>query len=133
MTPFGEALRRLRAERGVTQRQMAEAIGVSPAYLSALEHGNRSEPSWEFVQRVIGYFNIIWDEAEELQMLAGLSRPKVTIDTSGLEPKATELANKLAAVIRQLDVETLEQIEALIDASQLAPKAETDGQEESDG
>jgi DNA-binding XRE family transcriptional regulator len=74
--PFRPGVRRLRAERGITQRQMAKAIGVSPAYLSALEHGNRSEPSWEFVQRVIGYFNIIWDEAEELQMLAGLSRPR---------------------------------------------------------
>ncbi len=136
MTPFGEAIRRLRAERGVTQRQMAAAIGVSPAYLSALEHGNRSEPSWEFVQRVIGYFNIIWDEAEELQMLAGLSRPKVTIDTSGLAPKATELANKLAAAIGQLDVATLEQIEALIDAGRDARGAEgepkTKGQHGSD-
>lgn len=115
MTPFGEAIRRLRAERGVTQRQMASAIGVSPAYLSALEHGNRSEPSWEFVQRVIGYFNIIWDEAEELQMLAGLSRPKVVIDTSGLTPKATEVANKLATAIGRLDATTLQEIEALID------------------
>lgn len=124
MTPFGEAIRRLRAERGVTQRQMAKAIGVSPAYLSALEHGNRSEPSWEFVQRVIGYFNIIWDEAEELQMLAGLSRPKVMINTSGLTPKATEVANKLAAAIGCLDTPTLEQIEELIDGNGLAREAE---------
>ena len=126
MTPFGEAIRRLRAERGVTQRQMAKALGVSPAYLSALEHGNRSEPSWEFVQRVIGYFNIIWDEAEELQMLAGLSRPKVVINTSGLTPKATEVANKLATAIGRLDAPTLEEIEALIDRGNLAPGSEAD-------
>ena len=125
MTPFGEAIRRLRAERGVTQRQMASAIGVSPAYLSALEHGNRSEPSWEFVHRVIGYFNIIWDEAEELQKLAGLSRPKVVIDTSGLTPKATEVANKLATAIGRLDAPTLQEIEALIDRGNLAPETET--------
>lgn len=124
MTPFGQAVRRLRAERGVTQRQMAKAVGVSPAYLSALEHGNRSEPSWEFVQRVIGYFNIIWDEAEELQRLGGLSRPKVTIDTSGLSPKATEIANRLAASIERLDAATLDEIGRLIDAA--GPSAETD-------
>lgn len=124
MTPFGEAIRRLRAERGITQRQMASALGVSPAYLSALEHGNRSEPSWEFVQRVIGYFNIIWDEAEELQMLAGLSRPKVVIDTSGLTPKATEVANKLATAIGRLDGPTLQEIEALIDRGNLAGESE---------
>jgi transcriptional regulator with XRE-family HTH domain len=115
MTPFGEAIRKMRAERGITQREMAKALGVSPAYLSALEHGKRSEPSWEFVQRVIGYFNIIWDEAEELQMLAGLSRPKVTIDTSGLTTKATAVANKLAVAIDRLDATTLERLEALID------------------
>lgn len=125
MTPFGEAIRRLRAERGVTQRQMAKAIGVSPAYLSALEHGNRSEPSWEFVQRVIGYFNIIWDEAEELQMLAGLSRPRVVIDTSGLTPKATEVANKLAAAIGRLDDPTLQQIAALIDRGSVGGESTT--------
>ena len=117
MTPFGQAVRRLRAERGVTQRQMASALGVSPAYLSALEHGNRSEPSWEFIQRVIGYFNIIWDEAEELQALGGLSRPKVTIDTAGLTPKATEVANRLAAAIGRLDGSALEEISRLIDES----------------
>ena len=117
MTPFGEAVRRLRGERGVTQRQMAKALGVSPAYLSALEHGNRSEPSWEFIQRVIGYFNIIWDEAEELQMLGGLSRPKVTIDTSGLSPKATEIANRLAAAIDRLDQAALEDIGKVLEAS----------------
>jgi transcriptional regulator with XRE-family HTH domain len=115
VTPFGQAIRKLRAERGVTQRQMARDIGVSPAYLSALEHGRRSEPSWEFIQRVIGYFNIIWDEAEELQMLGGLSRPKVTIDTSGLSPKATEIANRLATAIARLEPQTLEEIGKLIE------------------
>jgi len=124
MTPFGEALRRLRAERGVTQRQMAIAMGVSPAYLSALEHGKRSEPSWEFIQRAIGYFNIIWDEAEELQMLGSLSRPKVTIDTSGLAPKATEIANRLATVIARLDEPTLEEIGNLIDRAKLAASSQ---------
>lgn len=115
MTPFGEAVRKLRAQRGVTQREMARALGVSPAYLSALEHGRRSEPSWEFIQRVIGYFNIIWDDAEELQLLGSLSRPKVTIDTSGLSARATEVANRLASSIARLDNETLEAIAGLID------------------
>lgn len=123
MTPFGQAVRRLRAERGVTQRQMARAIGVSPAYLSALEHGKRSEPSWEFIQRVIGFFNIIWDDAEELQMLGGLSRPKVMIDTSGLTPKATEIANRLANAISRLDAATLDEIGRLINVVEPAKEA----------
>ena len=107
MTPFGDAVRDLRAKRGVTQKQMAEAIGVSPAYLSALEHGKRGRPTWFMVQRIIAFFNVIWDEAEELQRLAELSDPKISIDTGGLEPEATELANVLAAKISGLSRESL--------------------------
>ena len=107
MTPFGARLRALRRERGVSQKQMAEAIGVSAAYLSALEHGRRGVPSWPMVQKVIGFFNVIWDDAEELQQLAELSDPKVVVDTSGLSPDATRLANLLASRIDQLDDETI--------------------------
>ena len=39
MTPFGRRMREMRHERGVTLTQMAEQIGVSAAYLSALEIG----------------------------------------------------------------------------------------------
>lgn len=66
MTPFAEAVRMLRERKGVTQKEMAAAIGVSPAYLSALEHGKRGRPSFDLLQRIAGYFNIIWDEAEDL-------------------------------------------------------------------
>ncbi len=82
--PFGKRLRDLREERNVTQKEMAAALRVSPAYLSALEHGRRGQPTWDMLQRIITYFNIIWDEAEELQNLAAVSHPRVVIDTSGL-------------------------------------------------
>jgi transcriptional regulator with XRE-family HTH domain len=110
MTPFGQKVRDLRRERGIPQKAMAQALGVSPAYLSALEHGHRGQPSWAFVQKVIGFFNIIWDEAEELENLAWRSRPRVVVDTSGLSPEATELANLLAASIRDLEPNSVRQL-----------------------
>jgi len=102
LTPFGKKLRDLRAERAVTLKEMASALGVSSAYLSALEHGRRGRPTWAMVQRIIGYFNVIWDDAEELQELAALSDPRVVVDTAGLSPEATELANRLARDIARL-------------------------------
>ena len=117
MTPFGARLRTLRAERGVTLKEMAEALGVSASYLSALEHGRRGAPTWMMVQRIITFFNIIWDEAEDLQRLAALSHPRVVIDTAGLEPEATELANRLAADIRRLHPDDLRDIAARIEAA----------------
>ncbi len=100
MTPFGDALRRW--ERGVSQKEMAAAIGVSPAYLSALEHGKRGLPNFDFLQRVAGYFNIIWDEAEELFSVAGRSDPRVVIDTSGMKPEYRTFANDLSKLIASL-------------------------------
>lgn len=114
MTPFGEAVRKLRSERGISQRQMAREIGVSPAYLSALEHGHRSKPSWQFVQRVIGYFNVIWDDAEELMESAGLSDPKININTSGLQTDATEVANLMAKHIKDLQSDDFTAIKNII-------------------
>ena len=114
MTPLGERIRALRRERGVSQKEMAAAVGVSAAYLSALEHGRRSAPTWTLIQKIIGYFNIIWDDAEELQRLAEMSHPRVMLDTSGLTPAATELANLLAENIVRLDEADLLQLTASI-------------------
>ena len=114
MTPFGARLRELRQARGMTMASMAEAIGVSPAYLSALEHGKRGRPTWGLLQRIIGHLNIIWDEAEELERLADLSHPRVTIDTEGLSPLATELANRLSERIGEMDDALLEKLIGLI-------------------
>ena len=107
MTPLGARMRELREARGVTLKQMAAALNVSSAYLSALEHGRRGKPTWILLQRIIHYFNVIWDEAEELQRLAELSDPKVTIETGGLPPEATELANRLARDIGRLSADDL--------------------------
>lgn len=103
MTPLGEKLRALRAARGATLAEMAAAVGVSAAYLSALEHGKRGVPRAVFLELINGYFNLGWDDAEELRRLAAISDPRVVLDTAGLSPKATELANRLAARLRDLD------------------------------
>lgn len=108
MTPLGQRLRALRRQKGVSQKEMAAAIGVSAAYLSALEHGHRGTPSWAMVQKILGYFNLIWDDAEDLLALAQASEPRVVVDTSGLSPAATRLANLLAARIAELDEPSIE-------------------------
>ncbi len=114
MTPFGQAMRELRQRRGVTQRALAQAIGVTPAYLSALEHGHRGRPTFELLQRIAGYFNIIWDEADDLFRLADASDPRVVIDTAGLPPEYTLLANELSKRISTLTPEMVEELNRLL-------------------
>jgi transcriptional regulator with XRE-family HTH domain len=112
MTPFGERVRQLRRERGLYLKDMAAHLGVSSAYLSALERGERGKPTWTLIQGVIQFFNIIWDEADELARLADLSDPKVKIDTT---PRATLLANRLAREIGTLSDGEIESLLVVLD------------------
>jgi transcriptional regulator with XRE-family HTH domain len=113
VTPFGERLRHLRAARGMTQAAMAEALQVSAAYLSALEHGRRGKPTAGLIHQICDLFGLIWDDAEELSRLARVSHPRVVVDTAGLDAARTELANRLSREIGRLPDET---IRAMLDA-----------------
>lgn len=75
-------------------------------------------PSWALTQKIIGYFNVIWDDAEEVLLLGENSHPRVVLDTAGLSPRATELANLLAVRIGELDETRLTK---LIDTIRSAP------------
>lgn len=122
MTPFGARLRALRAARGITLRTLAGQLQVSAAYLSALEHGKRGAPSAGLVHQVCEAFGLIWDEAEALAHLARLSHPRVLVDTAGLAPEQTALANRLAQDIRRLPPETVAALHAVLDAAVLQPR-----------
>ena len=58
MTPFGERMRELRAARGLTQQQQADQLGVSKAYISALENGSRGRPSAPFVDQICAWLGM---------------------------------------------------------------------------
>lgn len=115
MTPFGARLRELRTQRGVTLKDLAAALQVSAAYLSALEHGRRGRPSAGLVHQVNEYFGLIWDDAEDLNRLARESHPRAVLDTAGLAPEVTELANRLAREIRHVTPDAAAQIAAVLD------------------
>jgi transcriptional regulator with XRE-family HTH domain len=122
MTPFGARLRALRTERGITLKYLAGELQVSAAYLSALEHGKRGAPSAGLVHQVNEFFGLIWDDAEDLARLARLSKPRVVVDTAGLTPEQTALANRLAQAIRRLGPETVAALHAVLDTTAAQPK-----------
>ncbi|MDR6874690.1 transcriptional regulator with XRE-family HTH domain [Bosea sp. BE125] len=126
MTPFGQRVRALRAARGVTLAQMAGSLGVTPAYLSALEHGKRGRPTFTLIQGVIHVLGVIWDEADELVRLADLSHPRVTVDTAGLDAEATLLANRLAREIAVLERDELKRLADILDEAAIRRTAAPD-------
>ncbi|MBU6419421.1 MAG: helix-turn-helix domain-containing protein [Proteobacteria bacterium] len=115
MTPLGQKLRELRQARGILLKDMAAALQVSSAYLSALEHGRRGAPSAGLIHQICQFFGLIWDDADELTALAKQSRPRLKLNSAGLTAEQTALANRLAKELRNLDPETVLAIQALLD------------------
>ncbi|MEG0910101.1 MAG: helix-turn-helix transcriptional regulator [Ruthenibacterium sp.] len=81
ITDFNRIITLLRKEKGVTQKQAAEELGVSQALLSHYEKGIR-ECGLDFVVRVANYYNVSCD------YLLGRSA-----DRSGLTLSVEEIPN----------------------------------------
>lgn len=50
---LGEAIRRLRTERGLTQAQLADLAGVSRVWIGYVENGKSSDVSVRLIMRVL--------------------------------------------------------------------------------
>ena len=97
MTPFGEKIRELRKVKKISLKKMSEDLGVSSAYISALEHGHRGQPSSGLITQICGYFNLTWDDAEALNEVAGLSHPRVVIDTAGMSANSNFISQCISS------------------------------------
>lgn len=83
--------------------------------------GRRGRPNRCFVHRVCQYLGIIWDDAKALQRLADISHPRIVVDTAGLPPAKTELANRLAERIGDLPSDTVEAMLSLMERPPAGP------------
>jgi hypothetical protein len=72
-------------------------------------------PSAVLIHQVCDALGLLWEEADELERLARLSHPRVVVNTAGLSPERTALANRLARTIRTLPAETVTALLAVLD------------------
>jgi len=66
---FGEMLRTLRKEKGYTQRELGERVGIDFTYVSKIETGKSNPPNREVLKKMADVLGI---EEEEVFALAGL-------------------------------------------------------------
>jgi HTH-type transcriptional regulator, competence development regulator len=81
LTAFGREVRKMRIDRHQTLKEMADALQVSSAYLSAVETGNKPIPDG-FVPRVVKHFKLVNLEKLLLEEAAQTSQKKVEINLS---------------------------------------------------
>lgn len=107
---FGNRVRYLRQQNGISQRALAEKLGVSPAYLSLLESGKKGRPSDRIIHAICHQFGLIWDDADALFVMADNSRRIIKVDASQLDNRKTEAAKLFADKLPKLTEEQVQQL-----------------------
>lgn len=122
-TFMGVRLRKLRAERGMTQVALAHALGLSPSYLNQIEQNQRplTVPVLLRISKTLGVDVQQFSEDEEARLVASMR--EALADNPGGEavalPELREIASQMPAVARALlalhrrHQEALEQLEAM--------------------
>ncbi|ARB44970.1 helix-turn-helix domain-containing protein [Alloalcanivorax xenomutans] len=103
-TPFGRLIRKFRIDHGVVLKDMAAGVGVSTAYASAIELGNK-KINEDFVNKVSSYFKLNAAAIEELKNAAEVSQPHLKIDLASAEDLDRELAVSFARKYHDLTEE----------------------------
>lgn len=82
LTPFGQKVRELRIQARVRLNVMAEAIGYSEAYLSAVETG-RKPINDELLEKTIDYFMNLSTpfNPQELERAADESKKSINVES----------------------------------------------------
>lgn len=120
-TFMGVRLRRLRAERGLSQIAMAQTLGLSPSYLNQLEQNQRPLTVSVLlkISRVLGVDVQQFSEDEEARLVAALQEALADAPESVTLPELKETASQMPALARAVvalhrrTIEAQERVEAM--------------------
>lgn len=109
ITSIGKFLRKLRIESGEILKDMAETLGVSSAFLSAVENGKKKMPeSWN--EKLAEVYSFDESKIEELKIAVIESNNTVELDLKNATPEGRALAISFAREFDALDKETSNKI-----------------------
>lgn len=112
LTPFGQAVRILRIDKGLRLKEMADALGVTSAFLSAVETG-RKNVSEGLVDKIAIFLNLSDKEKQNLFERVEESKTEARIQLGGLSSEyrqtAVAFARRFSGLSEQ-DIEKLKEI-----------------------
>ena len=90
---FGERVRKLRQESGISITELASRLGVTKVYVSDVELGRRSPFSLARIKQVS---DVLGCDPFELYVLSVRSRGHVTLPMEGVDDRQSRLASVLS-------------------------------------
>ena len=117
-THFGEFMRNLRLKQSEILKETATNLGVTSAFLSAVENGKKQIPSLWF-EKISAIYNLNTKEKKELKNAIDTSKDKILIDTKDSSDKNKELAMIFARSFEKLDDKAMKKIKKLLEKGKL--------------
>lgn len=113
ITHFGKELRKLRVDRDEILKNMADKLGITSSYLSAIECGKRNIPD-DFVSRIVNLYNLT--DAEELRLNRARENSLLNIELNltGLDDIQRELCLNFSRKYAIINEEDAGQIIAIL-------------------
>ncbi len=114
LTEFGKELRKIRLDRDELLRDMAEKLGVTVAYLSAVENGNRRIPD-NWIYAIANLYNLDDSEVFRLQELAYKESADMMINLCNASPEQKNLAFSFARRFQNLNKDEVADLQNFLD------------------
>lgn len=113
LTEFGKEIRKLRIDLGITLFDMAQATGVSSAFLSAIENGKKSVPD-DYVDILANEYESVRKSKSHFLRLADMTKKEVRINLTNSDQSANELATAFARSFSELSNDQVAKIKFIL-------------------
>ena len=114
-TELGKMLRKLRIDREETLGDMAERLGCTSSYLSAIEKGKRPAPAG-FASKLAKLYSLSPDDERDIAAAADKTVRNVKVDLGATSDVKREAALVFARSFDELDDDTSRRILKLLQA-----------------
>ena len=118
LTAFGKFCRKLRIENEEILKDMAEKLGVTPAYLSAVEVGKRNIPA-EWFNAITSIYALSAKEQQGLQEAIDSSTKQIKMDLDNYSERQKQTAAMFARKLSTLNNSELEKLIKFFDKSKM--------------
>ncbi|MBI0095998.1 hypothetical protein A9G28_12780 [Gilliamella sp. Fer1-1] len=113
-TKLGKLIRKLRIDHGTTLRKMAETLGISSAYLSAIELGKRAVPN-DFLHKLKESYALSESDYKELKDSVESFSSHFTVNLDSANARQKDVFIEFARMLDNLDSKDLEKINSVLE------------------
>ena len=117
ITDFGRELRKIRIDAGEVLKDMAEKLGYTSSYLSAIEVGKRAVPE-TFLSKLKECYGLSESIMETLKNAVDNDIPKIEMNLKGTKMAHRRTAMAFARTFKSLDEEKMENILRLLNSKE---------------